>query len=89
MKIMSNIIVPFSAVVDAETAKIIAGLEREIRVSKAETSDWKRQAECLQRQIESHHKDIPKLKALKEKLEPACRDMMALLDIEEDGGWWY
>lgn len=88
MFIMTNLIVPFNAVVDAETRKIIADLKVQLREALEQARSWEAQAKHLREDKERHIKDIAKLQALKEKLEPACRELMAFLDIDEHEGWF-
>ena len=85
---MPDLIVPISAYVDRETAKVIAELRVAFREAQASADSWKRQADDLRLEKERHYDDRDKLKALKEKMEPFVRDLMDFLGIDESDSWY-
>ena len=84
---MSNILIPFKSVVDAETRVVLQDLQYKLSKSEGEAQDWKNQATRAQSEVDRFKADIIKLKAFKEKLEPLVRDLMEFCDIEEYDEW--
>ena len=84
---MSEIIIPFKSVVDAEAKRVISELKAKLAKAEANAEEWKRQAQRAQSEVDNHKKGIEKLKAFTESLEPITRELMDFLEIYEDEGW--
>ena len=86
---MSNIVVPISAVIDAEARRIISELKAKVKSLEIDLCDASDRATSAERRLDRHEEEIVEFEKLKEVFKGPIEKLAEFLDIDTSDSSWF